>query len=315
MTRVGEHALPKFSDNIFFKKFFFFSKIDSSPQHEAAHFPSAFFPSLYPISLMPIPSQPPPRLDLADCLDWLPRETSDSAQLIIADPPYYRVQLETSWDVAWPDEDSYLQWSSEWLQAAARVLHPTGLLYLFGQPGKREQAFLRLMPLASSILTFHDLIIWDRVVGANERRDSFTPCYEMILVLRKQENCYFNKDAVREPYDEATIATYLKDKRYNDPVKRRAHLEKGKFATNIWRIPSLKGTSKEKVGHPSQKPIALLERIIASSSRPHDLVIDPFSGSGSTAIAATRTGRRFAGCEKDPTYHQMANHRQANELI
>lgn len=127
-----------------------------------------------------------------------------------ADSPYVRVQLETALDNVWEDEAAYLEWSEWWLRAAARVLRRYGLLFLFGQPGKREPAFLRLMPLACSILPFHDLIIWDRVVGANERRDSFTPCWGMILVLRGGKGPpVFIKDAVREPYDPATIATYF----------------------------------------------------------------------------------------------------------
>ncbi|MFQ3670416.1 MAG: DNA methyltransferase, partial [Verrucomicrobiia bacterium] len=220
------------------------------------------------------------------------------------------VQLQTAWDNTWTSETAYLDWSTRWLRAAARVLRPDGLLYLFGQPGKREQAFLRLMPLATSILPFHDLLIWDRVVGANERRDSFTPCYEMILVLRGSHALpYFNKDAVREPYDPATIHNYLRDKRYKNPDARRAHLTKGKFATNLWRIPSLKGSSKEKIGHPSQKPLALIERIILSSSRPGDLVLDPFLGSGSTAEAALRHHRRFAGCDSHAPYLTLARSR------
>lgn len=247
------------------------------------------------------------RLDHADCLDWLPTLEPGSVQLMVADPPYFRVQLETAWDNVWADEGAYLEWSERWLRAAARVLRPNGLLFLFGQPGKREQAFLRLMPLACTILPFHDLIIWDRVVGANERRDSFTPCYEMILVLRGGEGPpYFNKDAVREPYDSATIATYLRDKRYQNREARQAHLSKGKYATNLWRIPSLKGASKEKVGHPSQKPLALVERIVLSSSRPGDLVVDPFLGSGSTAVMAVQLGRRFAGCDNHAPYVEMA---------
>ncbi len=251
-----------------------------------------------------------PVLVHADCLDWLPSLPEASAQLIVADPPYFRVQLDTPWDNVWPDERAYLDWSVRWLQAAARVLRPDGLLYLFGQPGKREQAFLRLMPLACTVLAFHDLIVWDRVVGANERRDSFTPCYEMILVLRGGEGPpYFDKDAVREPYDSETIAIYLRDKRYKDADARRAHLAKGKFATNLWRIPSLKGMSSEKVGHPSQKPIALIERIILSGSRAGDLVIDPFLGSGSTAVVAARHRRRFAGCDSHAPYVEMARKR------
>jgi site-specific DNA-methyltransferase (adenine-specific) len=95
---------------------------------------------------------------------------------------------------------------------------------------------------------------------------------------------------------------------------RRAHLEAGKFATNILRVPSLKGNSKEKCGHPSQKPLDLIEKLIACSTDVGDLVIDPFLGSGTTAAAAQKLQRQWLGIEKDPTYIQIAQKRLATDL-
>jgi site-specific DNA-methyltransferase (adenine-specific) len=136
----------------------------------------------------------------------------------------------------------------------------------------------------------------------------------MILVMRKGEKVKFNKDAVRIPYDAKTIETYLKDKRYKDMDARRAHLEAGKFATNILRVPSLKGISKEKCGHPSQKPIDLIEKLIACSTDTEDLVIDPFLGSGTTAAAAKKLQRKWLGIEKDSNYIQIAQKRLTADL-
>ncbi len=107
------------------------------------------------------------------------------------------------------------------IKSAMRLLMPGGLLYCFGQVGKREHVFLHLMSKASSTYQFHDLVIWDRVVGYNDRRDSWTPAYEMALILRqKGAESYFNKDAIREPYDAKTIDQYARDKRYKDPKAR-----------------------------------------------------------------------------------------------
>ncbi len=197
------------------------------------------------------------------------------------------------------------------MQAAERVLMPGGLLYCFGQVGKREHVMLHLMSQATYEFAFHDLIIWDRTVGYSERRDSFTPAYEMILVLRKEGKVTFDKSAVREPYDSETIARYAKDKRYKNEAARSEHLSKGKYATNLWRIPSLKGSSAEKVGHPSQKPEALIERIIRSSSAEGDLVLDPFLGSGTTAVVAKKWKRRWIGIEANQEYSQLARRRLA----
>jgi DNA modification methylase len=245
-----------------------------------------------------------------DCLAELSKLPAEQFQLIIADPPYFQV-LEHAWDNQWESEDDYLAWSMAWISACARVLKPDGLFYIFGQLGKREHAWLHLCSQATKALQFHDLIIWDRAVGYNERGDSFTPCYEMILVLRRKgcDQASFNKDAVRLPYDKKTIQLYLGDKRYQDKQARLSHLEKGKYATNLMRIPSLKGTSKEKAGHPSQKPLKLIENLILSSSRPGDWVLDPFIGSGTTAVVAERRERQWIGIERDLDFCKLARQR------
>ncbi|HXG83455.1 MAG TPA: site-specific DNA-methyltransferase [Pyrinomonadaceae bacterium] len=171
--------------------------------------------------------------------------------------------------------------------------------------------------MASSLLdgdpqtTISRYAVWDRAVGYNERYDSFTPCYEMILVLRKSKDAkpFFDKDAVRLSYDDETIKQYLKDKRYKDLDARKTHLEKGKYATNILRVPSLKGASKEKVGHPSQKPIKLIEMLVKSATREGDSVLDPFLGSGTTAVVCQNLNRNFVGIEIEQKYIEIAENR------
>lgn len=233
--------------------------------------------------------------------------------MIIADPPYFQVLVGEEWDNAWPSADAYLQWTLEWVRECRRVLRQDGLLYIFGQLGKREHVWLHTCSLLAKEMQFHDMIIWDRVVGYNERYDSFTPQYEMVLVLRQTEDSkpYFDKDAVRVSYDEDKIQLYLKDKRYKDKAARETHLRKGKYATNILSVPSLKGSSKEKIGHPSQKPIALIHDLISASTREGDVVLDPFLGSGTSAAAAQQLGRRWLGIETNPDYVEMARKRVA----
>lgn len=165
-------------------------------------------------------------------------------------------------------------------------------------------------------MQFHDMIIWDRAVGYNERYDSFTPQYEMVLVLRHAANTkpFFDKDAVRLSYDEDKIQSYLRDKRYKDKEARERHLRKGKYATNILRVPSLKGSSKEKIGHPSQKPIALINQLILASTRKGDCVLDPFLGSGTTAASAQILGRKWLGIESQAEYVKIA-HKRITEIL
>ncbi len=244
----------------------------------------------------------------ADVVEVLPKLPADTAQAIIADPPYYNV-LKEDWDTQWSQLADYLEWCDVWTSQCMRILKNDGLFFIFGQLGKREHGFIHLMSRLCERFQFHDLLIWDRVVGYNERRDSFTPAYEMILVLRKGENVKFKKDAVRIPYDAETIEMYLRDKRYKNKQDRVAHLSKGKYARNILAVPSLKGASREKCGHPSQKPLALIEKLILCSTDPGDLVLDPFLGSGTTAVAAEIQNRRWLGIEVNDDYCSICEQR------
>ena len=249
-----------------------------------------------------------------DAIEVLKGIEEGTFQTIIADPPYFQVLLGEKWDNAWGSPQEYLDWTREWVRACRRVLREDGLLYIFGQLGKREHIWLHTCSLLATEMQFHDMLIWDRAVGYNERYDSFTPQYEMVLVLRQRgcESPYFDKDAIRLPYDEATIKTYLRDKRYKDMAARQAHLEKGKYSTNIIRIPSLKGTTAEKVGHPSQKPLALIEALVRSSSKEGHTVLDPFLGSGTTAVVCEKLNRKWVGIEKKADYLEIARKRLAD---
>jgi DNA modification methylase len=246
-----------------------------------------------------------------DCREKLDTFDAGAFQAIIADPPYFQVLLGEEWDNQWQTEEDYLNWTEDWIRKCGRLLKDDGLFFIFGQLGKREHLWLHVCSMATRFLQFHDMLIWDRAVGYNERYDSFTPCYEMILVLRKNKAAkpYFDKDAVRTAYDEETIKQYLKDKRYKDLDARAKHLERGKYATNILRVPSLKGSSKEKVGHPSQKPIKLIEMLVMSATREGDPVLDPFLGSGTTALACQNLNRSFAGIEIEQKYIEIAESR------
>ena len=252
-----------------------------------------------------------------DACDVLPELPDAAFQAIIADPPYYNVLTGEAWDTQWPSEEAYLTWSLQWVRECMRLLKDDGLFFCFGQLGKREHVFIHLMSRLCAEFQFHDLVIWDRAVGYNERRDSFTPAYEMILVLRQSQGgdrVKFIKDAVRVPYDEQTIAAYLKDPRYKNKAARHQHLQAGKYATNLLRVPSLKGTSKEKCGHPSQKPAALIEKLILCSTDVGDTVLDAFLGSGTTAAVAQTLGRQWVGVEVNPHYVEMADQRMAGLL-
>ena len=249
-----------------------------------------------------------------DAYQALKRISDSSVQAVITDPPYYNV-LDEPWDTQWENEDEYIRWGLEWVTECIRTMKDDGLFFCFGQLGKRQHVFIHLMSELCKVFQFHDLVIWDRAVGYNERRDSFTPAYEMIIVLRKSDKIKFIKDAVRVPYDSDKIQEYLKDNRYKDKEARYEHLSAGKYATNILRTPSLKGTSSEKCGHPSQKPYKLIEMLVRCSTEKDDIVLDPFMGSGTTAEVAKTLNRKWIGIEKEQKYVDIANDRLSGTLF
>lgn len=256
--------------------------------------------------LVPPSINSPTQGDSCELLKTIP---DDMVQCVIADPPHCNV-VPVEWDEAWKSDGDYLDWCDTWVNECMRVLREDGLCHIFGQLGKRQHVFVHLMSRLCQRHRFHDLVIWDRVVGY-ERRDSFAPAYEMILALKRSERPKFMKDAVREPYDQETIQRYLKDKRYKDQRARLEHLRKGKCTRNILAVPSLRGSSSEKCGHPTQKPLRLIEQFVLSATEPGDIVLDPFLGSGSTAVAAEINARRWIGFEIDPRYIAMAEARLA----
>jgi len=142
----------------------------------------------------------------ADAIKVLEGYEGESFQLILADPPYYQVLVEQEWDNAWQEANDYLEWTLQWVRACRKVLRPDGLLYIFGQLGKREHIWLHVCSALTREMQFHDMLIWDRAVGYNERSDSFTPQYEMILALRQTSDArpHFDKSVVRCP----TIKNY-----------------------------------------------------------------------------------------------------------
>jgi len=101
-----------------------------------------------------------------DALDVLPALEANIAQVIVADPPYYQV-LDAAWDNEWNSPEDYLQWTLQWARACKRVLRVDGLLYVFGQLGKREHISLHTCSSLAREMQFHDMLIWDRSVGYN----------------------------------------------------------------------------------------------------------------------------------------------------
>jgi site-specific DNA-methyltransferase (adenine-specific) len=141
-----------------------------------------------------------------------------------------------------------------------------------------------------------NLIVWNYPNGMGAHR-FIASRHEEIVWLAKSARYYFGLDSVREPYDEATKAAYKKDKRL-----RPDSVDKGRNPTNVWRIGRLHGNSKERVGHPTQKPRPLIQRIVRALSFPGSVVLDVFAGSGITTRVAIEEGRHSIAGDADPEF-------------
>lgn len=230
----------------------------------------------------------------ADCLDLLKRLPAGSVQLIVCDPPYNILMAD------WDDRSDYLAWARRWLSESQRVLSDTGSLVVFGglqyqgEAGSGDLLSIIHEVRTKKLFNLVNLIIWNYPNGMGAQR-FFANRHEEIVWFAKSNSYFFDLDAVREPFDEATKRIYLKDKRL-----RADSVEKGKNPSNVWRIGRLNGNSTERVGHPTQKPIALIERIIKGLSYEGSTVLDFFAGSAVTSRVAIEQGRHSISVDRDP---------------
>jgi site-specific DNA-methyltransferase (adenine-specific) len=237
------------------------------------------------------------RLDHADCLEFLASIPDESVELIIADPPYFR-RVKDYWDNQWKSEQDYLAWCDKWIAESVRVLAPGGCLYVWGTT--KSDTFLRLKLNVLNRyeeLVYQNWIVWNYDWGGRTKK-TFPRKHEDLLMYSKGKTFTFNADDVRVPYK---MKSNVRSTAQNNP--------KGKIPTDVW-TKNNHTTSREYAGwHTTQKPIALLERIVLANTDPGDTVVDFFSGSGSTAVAALRHDRKFAGCEFDINYYLKSKQR------
>ena len=224
---------------------------------------------------------------VADCLDVLAKIPDRSIQLVICDPPY-NINV-----AAWDDLSHYVDWAGQWLREVERVLAPSGNFVLFGglqyqsEAGSGDLLSLMSWMRAHSEMLLANLIIWNYPNGVGAQR-FFANRHEEIAWFAKTPKYFFDLDAVRRPLDPQTLEIYKRDKRLVPE-----NLDKGINPTNVWKIPRLNGNSKERVGHPTQKPKELIERLVRSLSFPGSTVLDFFAGSGVTAPRRHRNPPAF----------------------
>jgi modification methylase len=245
------------------------------------------------------------RVLIGDCVAEMAKLPAQSVDLVFADPPY---NLQLQGDLKRPDDSrvdavddawdkfasfsAYDDFTRAWLAACRRVMKPTATLWVIGSYHNIFRVGAILQDLRFWIL--NDVVWRKSNPMPNFRGRRFTNAHETLIW------------AAREPGGKGYTFNYEALKAGNDGVQMRSD----------WTIALCTGEERLKAGdgkklHPTQKPEALLARVILASSRPDDLVLDPFCGTGTTGAVAKRLGRRFIGIERERTYAAAAQARMA----
>ena len=272
-----------------------------------------------------------------DCVSTLRANIVPQADLIIADPPYFKVVGE-KWDYQWRTEEEYINWTVDWCSAAYNMLRIGGSMYLFGY---FRMLALFLPKLREIGFNLRQQIVIDKgmkaVAGRATKKYKMFPCTTESVLLLTRDNIRFSRDFLKK----RQLELGLTSKEINQALGVKANgggmwsiytgknvceqfptrdiweklekvlqfdLEYDKIAqtfnpqmglTDVWTDIDF---YSEKRWHPTQKPLKLIERLIATSSNRFDKVIDPFGGSGSTLIASEKLGRQAFIIEQDEKY-------------
>lgn len=218
------------------------------------------------------------------------------ARLVFADPPYnIGIDYGEGEKADLLPDHRYMMWVREWLDLSKEVLSPDGSLWvMIGDEYAAEYA----VAMKDLGLTIRAWVKWYETFGVN-CSNNFNRCSRHIFyAVRDPKSFVFHSDAVRRPSDRQT--------KYND---KRAD-SNGKIEDDVWQIPRLTGTATERIpGFPTQLPLQLVQRIVCCASDPGDLVVDPFSGSATTGVAAIQNQRKYVGIEKSRAFIELSDKR------
>ncbi len=267
-----------------------------------------------PKKLKPILKTKAPRQEIlqGDCLQILPTLPDNSAQIIIADPPY-NIGKDFGNDSDKQPMEEYLAWSEKWIKECLRVLKPNGTMFIYG--------FSEILAFVSTKVPFgikRRWIVWHYTNKNVASLNFWQRSHESILILWKEDKV-FHKDEVREAYTEGFLngaagkkraATKGRFSKGEKETTYAAH-PNGALPRDVIKIPALAGGAgaKERVDHPTQKPLALCEKLLRSCKQEEGYVLVPFAGSGSECVAAKALGLPFIGIELNPDYVKLIQER------
>ena len=228
-----------------------------------------------------------------DCLEVMQQliEQGVKVDAVITDIPYFQI-VKDNWDNQWKNEEEYISWVNECLVKCNKLLKDDGSVLLF----TGRQYNRKICNLLDTFFEEKRIIIWARKRAFNNTRGkALASGYEPICYYTKGNSTFNN------------IKLQIDSKR---PEYTTGYLKDGISLSDVWSdIPALPHNSKEKVNHPTQKPIKLMERCILMTTNEGDTVLDFTMGSGSTGVACKNTNRNFIGIEKDENYFKIVMER------
>lgn len=228
-----------------------------------------------------------------------------SIDLVVTDPPY---NLEKCIAGDSMDDSAYLDFTRLWITGALRALRENGSIYVCC--GVEFQPYIHIIMKNEFDLYHVDTIIWTYTHSVHGVKRKFQASYDPILLFAKGEEYTFNLDQLRDK--DAVVRFDKHNNRLGKALPDVWYIE-----TNRWNHPERKefykrdnrtGTFTEK-GHPMQKPLKLIDRMVLMSSNPGDTVLDPFIGSGTTAVSCIKNDRKFIGFEIDPQWEAIITRR------
>ena len=210
---------------------------------------------------------------------------------------------------------SYLLMMSVRLLEMKRILKPTGSLYLHCDPTESHSLKLMLDTIFGRD-AFRNEIIWAYTGPGSPKMRQFNRKHDVILWYSVGDTWTFNRDDVRIPHKKLNTGGFDKNGERLDADLRDEYLKKGKIPETWWPdFSPVHRIHSERVGYPTQKPLALLDRIIRASSNPGDVVLDPFCGCATAAVASEELGRRWIGIDYSDAAYRLVKERMEQRYL
>lgn len=235
---------------------------------------------------------------LGDSLDLMKNMDTNSIDLIFADEPYNIGKDFGNNKDTWESKSDYISWNQSWISEAMRILKDNGTIYLM--------TATQFMPYIDVFVqeNYHVLsrIIWSYDSSGVQSKKIYGSLYEPILMFtktKKSKITFNGQDILVEAKTGARRG--LIDYRKNPP----APYNTTKIPGNVWEFSRVRFKMDEYENHPTQKPEALMERIIKASSNENDIIFDPFGGSFTTAAVAKKLGRKSISIDLNPDYYKI----------